>query len=265
LTSELALESRRIYSGVWSDFIRGSKGGEVFSIEGVTVAANRSSWPGLNLAFFDWNEVSLDNETEWKVRAINDYFRSIQRSWLLVMPLDTAQQTGQAAQLQLLGDMGLFPVQELVGMWTDSLLPAARAVPDLTFCPVADANTEQVFAGLNAGANQIPEEWTFDAIVGNRLWGNQMSGMIGYRGSNAVTGSMICRWQGIDLVGWVATLPDHQHCGYAEAVLRRTVSEAHARQPRARLHLHSTAAGLSLYRRLGFTECARFQLFLAGP
>jgi GNAT superfamily N-acetyltransferase len=62
-------------------------------------------------------------------------------------------------------------------------------------------------------------------------------------------------------VALVATSPDHQRKGYAEAVMRRALDEAREAWGVRRTVLHATAAGQPIYRRMGYADTVRFDAF----
>jgi GNAT superfamily N-acetyltransferase len=61
-------------------------------------------------------------------------------------------------------------------------------------------------------------------------------------------------------VGLVATHPDHQRKGYAEAVMRRSIEEGQAGFGLTRTTLHASEAGRPLYEAMGYDVGPRFNL-----
>jgi len=59
----------------------------------------------------------------------------------------------------------------------------------------------------------------------------------------------------------VATLPDHQHRGYAEVVMRAALEDARRRHGIERSILQSTPAGLRLYQRMGYRTVTRVSVY----
>jgi len=66
----------------------------------------------------------------------------------------------------------------------------------------------------------------------------------------------------IAYVALVATQPDHQRKGYAEAVMRQALLEARKAWGERRTVLHATAAGQPVYRRMGYADTIRFDAFI---
>jgi predicted acetyltransferase len=56
----------------------------------------------------------------------------------------------------------------------------------------------------------------------------------------------------------VATQPDAQCYGYAEAVMRHSLAEASKATGLQRSILHATDSGRSIYLRMGYRDTARF-------
>jgi ribosomal protein S18 acetylase RimI-like enzyme len=59
-------------------------------------------------------------------------------------------------------------------------------------------------------------------------------------------------------VGLVATLPELQRRGYAEAVMRHAMAQAQEEAGPKQTVLHATAAGEPLYRAMGFHPITPF-------
>ena len=67
---------------------------------------------------------------------------------------------------------------------------------------------------------------------------------------------------GIRYVALVATNPDHQRRGYAEAAMRRALEMAAAVHSDALTVLHATEAGRPIYERMGYRPIARHTLYM---
>ena len=248
----------------WSEFIKGGQRGETVDANGITIASSRSSWPGLNLAFLQ-SPIESESDLDGRLHFVSAYFDERQLRWLLVLYTGWTETLSHRDVAQFVSDRGLYLVQEVVGMWADQVNPPGKELPRLVFKSLKDdEGVQKDFATVNAEANRIPDEWTQEAVVGNTVWRGPASAYVGYWKGEPATTAMTFRSHQTDFVGWVATRPMYQNAGFAEAVLRYTIAQSRAKLGDARLMLHATADGLSLYRRLGFTECARFQLYLGG-
>jgi ribosomal protein S18 acetylase RimI-like enzyme len=260
----LADESNRVYVDCWSEFIKGSQRGETIDANGLTIASSRSSWPGLNLAFLR-SPIQSESDFHDRLRFGSAYFDERKLRWLLVLYTGWAEALSHREVSQFVSDRGLYLVQEVVGMSADQVTPPGKQLPPLVFKPLKDdEQVQKDFATINADANRIPEEWTQEAVVRNSIWDGPASAYVGYWKDEPATTAMTLRSDKTDFIGWVATRPMYQKEGFGEAVLRHTIAQSRTRLGDAHLMLHATADGLSLYRRLGFTECARFQLYLGG-
>jgi predicted acetyltransferase len=65
-------------------------------------------------------------------------------------------------------------------------------------------------------------------------------------------------------VAFVATPPDEQRKGYAEAVMRHSIEKGAEGMDLARTTLHATEAGFPLYLAMGYEATAHFRM-LAEP
>jgi predicted acetyltransferase len=63
-------------------------------------------------------------------------------------------------------------------------------------------------------------------------------------------------------VGLVATLPEMQRRGYAEAVMRKSLEECAKETGQTRTILHATDAGRPVYLRMGYHDTSKFVAYM---
>ena len=92
----------------------------------------------------------------------------------------------------------------------------------------------------------------------NTFWRKHAYGFIAYDGDLPVTTAtgIVCG-SSIFLFA-VATRPEAQRKGYADAVIRRALNTAHAATGIRRTSLQATDAGHQVYRRLGYLDICRY-------
>jgi GNAT superfamily N-acetyltransferase len=149
----------------------------------------------------------------------------------------------------------------LTWMTGNQLLPPRRALPDLVIRRVADEAAARDLSSINATAYGLPLEW-FDCICNLRLWHADSRGYVGYAGGRAVTCAAVFPVAGTMYVGMVATLPEAQGKGYADAVMRYAIEQGRSLMGPLRITLHASDAGEPVYRAMGFEAGGRLPLLV---
>ncbi len=151
----------------------------------------------------------------------------------------------------------------MTGMAAEQLLPPRRPAPALKFRRVTDDSTARDIAMVNAHAYGMSPE-SFECICNTHLWHADTFGFVGYSEGRAVTTAAVFPVAGTRYVAFVATLPDANGKGYAEAVMRKAIQEAESAMGAVRLTLHASDAGRPLYSSMGFESGARVMLMMEG-
>ena len=92
------------------------------------------------------------------------------------------------------------------------------------------------------------------------LWKPDSYGYVAYLDGEPVAGSATFPVDDTVYVGFVATHPDHQRRGYAEAVMRHSIEMGMKGMRLTRTSLHATAAGKPLYEAMGYEGGSLFHL-----
>jgi ribosomal protein S18 acetylase RimI-like enzyme len=162
----------------------------------------------------------------------------------------------------LLMDRDLHPISQAPGMLTEALAPPVRPLPKLECVPVTDRSTRQAFGALTAVSFDIPMGIAKAVYEPERAWLGDYQGFIGFVGGRPVAIVAIVVTPDALGVYSLSTLPECRRLGYGEALLRAAVASEQARTGIKRIVLQSTDAGYSLYRRLGFSDVAKFSVYL---
>src|ERR1700751_3718293 len=176
--------------------------------------------------------------------------------WMVV----TLESLSNAAQDAL---PGLVESRQLASMpatgMAGEILPLQeKVIPNLRFERIGDDDTVVTFAELNCLAYGFPLEVSRSVIGVNTFWREHAYGFIAYEGEFPVaTATGIVCGSSIFLF-MVATTPEAQRKGYADAVIRRALNAAHAATGIRRTSLQATDAGRPVYRRLGYLEVCRY-------
>lgn len=161
----------------------------------------------------------------------------------------------------LAAEHGLVPYTTLTWMTAEQLLPPRRSAPPLHFRRVADILTATDLVLINDAAYGIGLRDS-EAIPNLNFWQPDTVAFVGYIGERAVTSAAAFSIQGVIYVGFVATLPEFAGQGYAETVMRHTITEAASLTNSQRITLHASDAGQPLYRSMGFTPGPRFRMLI---
>lgn len=158
----------------------------------------------------------------------------------------------------LIAQAGLVPAIPLTGMAADLVLPPSRPLPRLDCRRVADKDSRNLISDINSFAYGFAVEFGREVFTSPEAWEDPCYGYVGYAGEKAVCAASALLLDGSVYVGFVATLPDLQRRGYAEAVMRHSLAKAIDQTGVTRVVLHATADGHTIYRRMGFRDVARF-------
>ncbi len=165
--------------------------------------------------------------------------------------------------LRVLGDEGFSLALNMTGMATDRLLPRRRASPGVEFRRVTDEAGARDIAMVNAQAYQMPAE-LFECICNLHLWPEGRFGYVGYAEGRAVTAAAAFPVAGTVYVAYVATLPEAQGKGYAEAAMRLAMERCQKATGLTRMTLHASDMGMPLYQAMGFEPGGRVVLLAAS-
>jgi len=148
---------------------------------------------------------------------------------------------------------------EAPGMVAESLLPPRRRLPALEIVPVDSAATRCGFCHVMAAAFRSSYAMLSEVYVKPGLWDSGFVGYVGSLDGRAVaTAAVVSGGESLGIYA-VATLPDEQRKGYAEAMVRHAV--ARAAHP---LVLQATPMGLPLYERMGFRRVTGVAVYTLG-
>jgi GNAT superfamily N-acetyltransferase len=160
---------------------------------------------------------------------------------------------------------GWLRAMSLVGMAAQRLLPPRRPGPSLAFRPIGDPATALDLGLVNALAYEMPPE-TFDCVAEMALWNGASFGAVGYDDGRPVACAATFLVGEIIYVAMVACAPGLHGRGYGEATMRWAIDQAQLAIGPRPIRLHATAAGLPLYRSMGFVDGAELTLLqLAAP
>lgn len=161
-------------------------------------------------------------------------------------------------------EYGLVPALKMTGMAVEQIKPPRRPAPAIEFRRVVDESMARELAILNAQGYGMPAE-LFDCISNMQIWHEDSYAFVGYSNGKPVTAAAALPVAGTVYIALVATPPEEQGKGYAEAVVRHTIAESRKAMGFKRATLHATDMGQPVYRAIGFEPGARFVLLMQAP
>jgi GNAT superfamily N-acetyltransferase len=179
--------------------------------------------------------------------------------WLFVVTQETLEDGLDPAAA--LDACGLVPAMPLTGMVASHLAPAARATNGLDLVIPEDDELCAAAVDINSAAYAMDLEASKPLMGRRQFWDNHHV-VVGLAGGAPVSSAAVMMVDGLRYVLLVATLPDQQRRGFAEAAMRRALdaaAEVHGPTPTV---LHATAAGRPVYERMGYQTIANHTVFM---
>lgn len=220
------------------------------------------SWP--NIPFRPYNQIIItDRITDARVLRLRvregaAYLRAREVGGLLIVCLDYLEGTARACLGSVLSHARLAATARMEGMAGEVppfAVPAHHALRFVRITERGDAASAEVrgdWAALKCAAYDYPLAWGRSLSEARSLWRGEAVGFVAYEGDRPVTTATALIIDDCLYLSGVATAPDARGKGYAEAVVRRTLHTAYELTGLCRTVLHTTAAGRSLYERLGY-------------
>lgn len=205
----------------------------------------------------------------------------IPNSATLLRPLDAAQVPGLIERVSRFYGAGqgapwalwsAWPTPDLqtwgchlIGQPPLMVRPPGGAVPpaplDLRLVEAADATTLADFEAVFINGYPLPELQPVQggALYDTRVLGGRLRLWVGYAGDRAVTTAAAYLDDEVTGIYCVATLPEARGHGYGAAV----TAQAALADPARPAVLQASDLGYPIYKRLGFAEVARYDLWVA--
>jgi ribosomal protein S18 acetylase RimI-like enzyme len=243
-------------------FARSHASGELAELDGTSIASSGLAFHMFNAAFFS-KPVLEAGDLEGRIDRAAGYLGREERRWAFWVSEDKLEGNLARKARNVFHRRDLSFAYRHPGMIGENLAPPARPLPLLDIRRVADRRTRMEFSHINSAAFRIPFEWCVDLYDTDKLWEGAFTGYVGYAHGEAVsTAATLVAGEAVGVYS-VATLPEHERQGYGEAMTRHALEQAQASSGIRRSVLQATAAGLPLYRRMGYQIVTHFQVFSA--
>ncbi len=242
-------------------FARAAPEGGIDRLPGVLLANAAVACPVFNAALLE-GRVTVGGELERRVAAARFYYEARGLRWSFWLCHDLLPPALRGGLGEVFSRHGLGMAARCPGMTAAALpLSPGREVPGLSFRPVQDEETRTAFCRITAACFRVPLKTSTTIYAHPQAWRDGLEGWIGFlRGRPVASAATIVAAGAIGLYS-VATLPEHQRRGIGEQITRHALAAAREQTGLERMVLQSTPQGVSLYRRLGFRDVARFTVF----
>jgi GNAT superfamily N-acetyltransferase len=220
---------------------------------------------GLPIPFFNvgvvTGEVASETELGSLARDACGWAANKAVPWfLLVTDGALAGKVDAAATLK---EYQLTPAMKLTGMLAEDVAPLAKAPEGLDLRVAHDDESSAEVLRVNEAAYGMGMQAAIEHFGSYAFWKDHFA-VVGRIGGKPVSSSSVMMVDGYRYVAFVATHPEYQRRGYADAAMRRSLdaaAEVHGRTPTI---LHATEAGRPVYARMGYTPISTHTFFLAG-
>jgi GNAT superfamily N-acetyltransferase len=255
----IALSNRQL-AGAWAWFASCCPRGEVVRFSGVIAAFGHTRINFFNAIFLE-RPVDSPGDLDERLGAAADYGRAAGVSWFLGICDDWIPRELRAEADRRIAAAGFRAGENWTGMSAGALQAPERAASGITFRAAEDSETRRAVSDLNCLCYDAPIPWGRETIDRPEFWPPASFGSVAYSGPEEVSTATTLALDGCLYVALVATAPEYRGRGYAEAVMRHSLTRAQAASGLTGMALHATPAGLPLYRRMGFRPVTTFSMY----
>ncbi|MGI8959006.1 MAG: GNAT family N-acetyltransferase [Bryobacteraceae bacterium] len=251
-----------MYSEIWSALAASNGGGEILNRDGVLMISAGGKWPVMNTAFMT-SPVTTEADLQDRILTAKRYYGPKKTLWLFISFNEWLDSS--IAIEEVSWNHGLYHMQNCIGMQTWRLPEPRSSAPELVFRLVENDVDRVAFFDINADSYGFSPEWSNDIACWASRWPTENVRLyIAHCGNEAVSSAMVYLNGDVAYLGFVATRQGHQRQGYAEAIARYAMASASENGRFTKSILHSTPAGLSLYRGLGYSEVTTFGIYMGA-
>jgi ribosomal protein S18 acetylase RimI-like enzyme len=161
----------------------------------------------------------------------------------------------------VLDPAGLTPMLPLTGMRAERLAPATRFPEGLLLAVPGDDDSCTAVFDVNAAAYGVSLDACKPTYGKPAFWSGHVPAL-GRVDGTPVASAAVFMVDGHRYVALVATMPEQQRRGYAEAVMRHALDVAATTYGEKPTFLHATDAGRPVYARMGYQPVASHTAFI---
>ena len=253
-------QSNHHLASAWARFAECCPHGEVRRFSGLIAAFGHTRINFFNAIFLE-RPVDSGNDLDARLRAAAEYGRAAGVSWFLGICDDWIPSDLRTEADRRIDAAGFRAGERWTGMSAGALTAPGGPVSGITFRAAEDSGTRRAVSDLNCLCYDAPIPWGRETIDRPEFWSPAFFGSVAYVGQEEVSTATSMALDGCLYVALVATAPEYRGRGYAEAVMRHSLNRALPRSGTGGIALHATAAGLPLYRRMGFRPVTTFSMY----
>lgn len=250
-------ENMRVLVEAWKVMAGRMPGATIEQADGVSTMFGHVPLPFLNFGVLDRPAADVED-----LRRMLEIYQQRAAGCSYPSLLTVCEPWAPPDWTSIAAEAGLVPMLAMTGMAAEQLLPPRRPFPALDIRRVIDDAGARDLATVNAHAYGMPPE-LFDCMSNMLLWQADSCAFVGYVEGRPVSSSAAFPVDGTVYIALVATMPDAQGEGYADAVMRHTIGQGRALMGVTRTTLHATDMGQPVYRAMGFESGARMTVL--GP
>jgi GNAT superfamily N-acetyltransferase len=153
------------------------------------------------------------------------------------------------------------PMMPLTGMLAQRLTAPAPVPSGLELSVPRDDAECSAILDINAAAYGMDFAAARDLLGSSSFWANHLP-VVGAVGGPPVVTASVLMTQGCRYVALVATEPDQQRRGFADAAMRRALELAAAKYGDHPTVLHATEAGRPVYERMGYRTISHHTVYM---
>jgi GNAT superfamily N-acetyltransferase len=252
-----AAESNAAFVDFWKTIYPKLPRGEYREMAGISAVWGDVTLPFCNAVLLS-HPVKDRADLESRVETLQAFLAKKNQPPMFLVCQDWLPDTVRPLADAIIARARLRPEIPLRGMAAGHILAPVRSLPELEYRRVSDQETRNLISDINSVAYGFPVEHGREAFAAHQIWQPGNHAYIGYRAGQPVAVSATAVLDGYLYIGFVATRPELQRNGYAEAVMRHSLAEAARATGLQRSLLHATDAGRPVYLRMGYRDTARF-------
>jgi ribosomal protein S18 acetylase RimI-like enzyme len=236
--------------------------GEIRELHGVSIASAGVEFQMFNAAFLS-APVASEAELAQRILLASLHFDSRGQSWAWWVCEDMLEPRTRRASRRIFERHGLRHSVDMPGMLAETVAPPVKPLPEMEIRRVHDGATRDTFCAITSVCFHAPVQWFLEVFDNVAVW-ERFAAYVGYIDSEPVSTTAIVMGGNAAGVYNVATMPQHRHHGYGEAIMRYGLERAYEEHGTERSILQATPAGARLYERMGYRTVAKIAVYASA-
>jgi GNAT superfamily N-acetyltransferase len=255
------LGSNAFFISVWRQFAESFQNADIATRDGLEIG-----WPDVPLSMY--NNIFLVGNIEdteilaARVHEATSFARTKRQAGVVTVCHELLGDQAQFEVDAIFESEGYIPAFPLTGMAGNILPLAAPGHPDLRIERAEDNGVD--VTEINCRAYGFSVETGRASLLRSSFWQGAFP-YVAFSGDRAVATATVVVQRECLYLALVATVPEAQGKGYAQAVVRHALQKAHEATGLTRTILHATQAGYPLYDGLRYRVSAHFTCYAPRP